>query len=136
MKSIYITLFFCGGNHFLMTASVLIHLISCVNQFPASVTRNLMFSVSLGFRKIKLSDLPYRLVVVWPLFGMQDAGRIKSDKTWLETGCFFYLFAYLFLAFLLFINSRQFLFNCKITKNIIHCNRDIDNFLILLQPLS
>ena len=39
-------------EHLLMTASVMIHFISCVNQFPASASHNLMFSVLLGLHKL------------------------------------------------------------------------------------
>ena len=45
---------------------VLIHFSSCVNEFPASIFRDLMFSVSLGLRRIQLSDLAYN----WPLCGI------------------------------------------------------------------
>ena len=44
-----------------MIAPVLIHFVSCVNQFPLSISRNLVFSVSLGLHKIQLFDLAYRL---------------------------------------------------------------------------
>ena len=48
--------------HLLMIASVLIHFVSCVNQFPVSISRNLIISVSLGLRKNQSFDLVYRLV--------------------------------------------------------------------------
>ena len=35
--------------------------VSCVIQFPISVSRDLIFSVSLGLRIIQLFDLAYRL---------------------------------------------------------------------------
>ena len=35
--------------------------VSCVIQFPVSVSRDLIFSVSLGLRIIQLFDLVYRL---------------------------------------------------------------------------
>ena len=41
-------------EHFLMTDSVLIHFISCVNKLPASVSRDLMYSVSLSLPRIQL----------------------------------------------------------------------------------
>ena len=63
-----------------MIASVLIHFVSCVNQFPVSISRNLIYSVSLGLRKIQLFDLAYRLADR-PLRGMQDVDRIESDRT-------------------------------------------------------
>ena len=67
-----------------MIASVLIHLLSCVNQFRLSISRNLIFSVSLGLRKIQSFDLAYRLADR-PLRGMQDVDRIGSDRTSNET---------------------------------------------------
>ena len=63
-----------------MIACVLIHFVSCVNQFLVSISRNLIFSVSLGLRKIQLLDLAYRLADL-PLRGMQDADRVASDRT-------------------------------------------------------
>ena len=63
-----------------MIVSVLIHFVSCVNQFPLSISHNLISSVQLGLHKIKLFDLAYRLAD-WPLRGMQDVGRIEYDKT-------------------------------------------------------
>ena len=63
-----------------MIASVLIHFVSCVNQFLVSISRNLIFSVSLGLRKIQLSDLAYRLADL-PLRGMLDVDRVGSDRT-------------------------------------------------------
>ena len=44
----------CVLTHLLMIASVLIHFVSCANQFPVNISRNLTFSVSLGLRKIQL----------------------------------------------------------------------------------
>ena len=55
----------------LMTASVVIHFISCVNQFPANASRDLMLFVSLSLRRIQLFDLAYRLAD-WPLCEMQE----------------------------------------------------------------
>ena len=49
-------------------------------QFPVSVSRDLIFSVSLGLRIIPLFDLAYRLAHR-ALRGMQDADRIESDGT-------------------------------------------------------
>ena len=63
-----------------MIASVLIHFVSGVNQFLVSISRNLIFSVSLGLRKIQLSDLAYRLADL-PLRGMLDVDRVGSDRT-------------------------------------------------------
>ena len=67
-----------------MIASVLIHFVSCVNQFSASISHNLIFSVTLGLSKIQLSDLPYGLAE-WPLGEMQDVERVESDRTSNET---------------------------------------------------
>ena len=68
-----------------MIASVLIHFVSCISQFPLSISRNLIFSVPLGLRKIHLFDWACRLTD-WPLRGMQDVDRIEeSDKTSNET---------------------------------------------------
>ena len=52
---------FCFFEYLLMIVSVSIHFVSCVNQFPISISRNLMFPVSLGLRKIQLFDLAYKL---------------------------------------------------------------------------
>ena len=67
-----------------MIAFVLVHFISRVNQFPLSISRNLIFSVPLGLHKIQLFDLAYR-PTDWPLRGIQDVDRIESNKTNNET---------------------------------------------------
>ena len=67
-----------------MIASVFINFVSCVTQFPVSISRNLIVSVSLGLRKIQLFHLAYRLTD-WPVRGMQDADRIKPDRMSNET---------------------------------------------------
>ena len=67
-----------------MFVSVLMDFVSCVNQFPVSISCNLIFFVSLGLRKIHLFDLAYRLADS-PLRGMQDVGRIEFDRTSNET---------------------------------------------------
>ena len=46
-----------------------------LNQFPLSISRNLIFSVSLGLRKIQLFDCSR----------MQNVDRIESDRTSNET---------------------------------------------------
>ena len=38
---------------------VLIHFVSSISQVPVSISRNLVFSVSLGLLKIQLFDLAY-----------------------------------------------------------------------------
>ena len=67
-------------EHFLMTDSVLIHFISCVNKLPASVSRDLTYSVSLSLPRIQLPDLIHRLGDRH-FCGMQDADKIESDGT-------------------------------------------------------
>ena len=62
-----------------MIASVLIHFVSCFNQFPVSISGNLIFSISLGLRKAQLFDLAYRLRK------KQDVDRIVSDRSSNET---------------------------------------------------
>ena len=67
-----------------MIVSVLSILFFCVNQFPVSISHNLIFSVSLKLPKIQLFDLVYRLSD-WALRRMQDADRVESDGTSNET---------------------------------------------------
>ena len=67
-------------EHFLMTDSVLIHFISCVNKLPASVSRDLTYSVSLSLPNSVTSDLTHRLGDRH-FYGMQDADKIESDGT-------------------------------------------------------
>ena len=55
-----------------------------VNHFPLSISRNSIFCVSLGLRKIQLFDLAYKLAD-WPLVRMQNVGRIESDRISNET---------------------------------------------------
>ena len=55
-----------------------------LNQFPLSISCNLILSVSLGSCKIQLFDLAYKLVD-WSLRRMQNVGRIESDRTSNET---------------------------------------------------
>ena len=50
-----------------------------VNHFSASVSRDLIFSVSLGLRKIQLLELPYRLAE-GTLRGMQNEDKIESNR--------------------------------------------------------
>ena len=61
-----------------MIAYVLIDFVSCVNQFPASISCNLIFSVSLGLRKIQLFDLADS---AWNV----GCNRIESDRTTNDT---------------------------------------------------
>ena len=67
-----------------MFASVLISFYFLLTQFPLSVSCNLVLSVSSGLRKIQLLDFAYKLTD-WPLRGMQNVDRIKSDRTSNET---------------------------------------------------
>ena len=67
-----------------MFASVLISFYFLLTQFALSVSCNLVLSVSLGLRKIQLLDFAYKLTD-WPLRGMQNVDRIKSDRTSNET---------------------------------------------------
>ena len=55
-----------------------------LNQFPFSISRNLIFSVSLGLRKIQLFDLPDKLADS-SLRRMQNVDRTESDRTSNET---------------------------------------------------
>ena len=93
-------------EHVLMTASVLIHFISCVNRFPASVSRDLIYV--LGFTKNSVTWLGW-LTFVW------KAGCRYNRNCWnkrLEIRCLFvYLFAYLFLTFFIIYSFKKTLSN-------------------------
>ena len=106
-------------KHLLMIAFVLIHFVSCVNQFPVSVSCHFIFSVSLGLRKIQLLELAYRQDN-GTLRQMQDEDRVEfdglSDSKMADfiTIIIIYFFDYLFFIFFihlffydLFIYSRH-----------------------------
>ena len=67
-----------------MFASVLISFYFLLTRFPHSISSNLILSVSLELRRIQLFDLACKLTD-WPLRGMQNVDRIKSDRASNET---------------------------------------------------
>ena len=67
-----------------MFASVLIWFDFLLTEFPLSISRNLILSVSLGLREIQLFDLAYKMTD-WPLRRMQNVERRKYDRTSNET---------------------------------------------------
>ena len=102
-------------EHLLMVASVFIHSFSGVNHFLVSVFHNLMFSVLLGWRKIQLHDLGYRLAE-WTLREMQDVHRIESNVSSDSkvVAFFIYLLIYVRLFLIYFFILRH----CEIAKTI------------------